>query len=498
VRRTRTLGLSLLVLAAGCDGQASPAGVAMGDAAPPADAAVEAPVLSVTVGAEITYVTGQGEASGAIDLSHETVGVWSPVGDGFSFAGATFPSSGAARVDGIAGAPFWLQKGTVYFEGGPGQSAFDLGFPVLGSGNNLEALTAPTRLGLSLTGLQAWSPADELVMFSADAGERFRYLDGWLDPPVDIGASALQGVLDYSRASERYLIRRGDETWFFQLAYVPGQVFQTHALARFLRTTTLMQRDGQGSQVTGDMTGADSRTFPLTWMDDAFLAASAQAGPPLGTPRRYVTLEALPGVATHGRYDTGAPLVELSTDDLVAPQPMAVPYADPFPASWGRAIVASIWRSTPIPAPGLKSPLFLDVGVSVYGALDAFPGGQVTPLVGPPREPRVNGQPAVAGASSVGTSPLVSWTAPALGHADCYTIEVRRVEADDTGSSTTFVATLYTAREEARLPPQLLEPGRQYILFIGAFADPGVTPRNPYRHAQRQGYAQTVTGALSP
>jgi len=493
------VGLPLLLLLAACDGEAAPVGATTGDAAPPVDAAMDAPpIVSVTVTAEITYVTGQTEGRGAVDLSHGSVGVWSPTGEGFTFTPATFPSSGTARVEGIAAAPFWLQNGTVYFEGGPGQAAFDLGYTLLGSGNNLQALIRPTPLGVSLTGLQAWASPDELMMFSADAGERLRSMEVWLDPSPDVGASAVQGVLDYTLPLEHYLIGRGDETWFLQLAEVPGPVFETRALARYLRTTALVQRDGQSAQVTGDLTGGESRTLSLTWADDAFLAASSQPGLALGIPQRYVTVEVLPGVAAHGRYDSGAPLAELwSGAASVPPQPMVIPYADPFPASWGRAIVGAVWRSARITAPGLKTPLFWSLGVSVYGALSAFPEGQVTPLVGPPREPRVNGQPA-SEMSGVGTSPVLAWDPPALGHADYYSIEVYRVEADDSGTSTAPGATLYTTREEARLPPQILEPGQRYLVVIGAFADPGATPRSPYRHAQKQGYAQTMIGIVSP
>lgn len=129
--------------------------------------------------------------------------------------------------------------------------------------------------------------------------------------------------------------------------------------------------------------------------------------------------------------------------------------------------------------------------------------GPLVPTLTAPGDLRVNGEPAPASAvTTVGLTPTISFTAPALGAPDDYTITVRTLEdVVDAGgeilSSRRTVATLRTADTTLQIPAGILEEGAYYYFQVNAGVGSELgSPRRAYTHATAG--ARTATGIVTP
>jgi hypothetical protein len=79
-----------------------------------------------------------------------------------------------------------------------------------------------------------------------------------------------------------------------------------------------------------------------------------------------------------------------------------------------------------------------------------------------------DGGSAFSDRGGVGTTPLLRWTAPAIGTPAGYVVRVIRL--DNVGGATrgTFVGAIATTATSLRLPPGLLEHGKTYFASIDA------------------------------
>ncbi len=98
----------------------------------------------------------------------------------------------------------------------------------------------------------------------------------------------------------------------------------------------------------------------------------------------------------------------------------------------------------------------------------------IAPAVGSPVAPRINGLNAFATQAGVTSTPTLSWTAPALGTATSYTLQIVQVEnvANVTTLTQVFDAYVYSAAP-FKVPAGVLTAGATYFAVITAFAGPG-------------------------
>jgi hypothetical protein len=98
----------------------------------------------------------------------------------------------------------------------------------------------------------------------------------------------------------------------------------------------------------------------------------------------------------------------------------------------------------------------------------------------PPRDLRLNGQPATA-RSGVGLTPTISWAPPSRGNATLYRVTVFSVAP---GAQPSLIVTFNTMKTQLEVPPGFLVSGTAYAIEVEALGGsvdllkPAFTPPN--------------------
>jgi hypothetical protein len=188
---------------------------------------------------------------------------------------------------------------------------------------------------------------------------------------------------------------------------------------------------------------------------------------------------------------TGHPIrTDIDTGDIA--------YRNPYPETWGLFLDYIHYVRVDYTAPG-AAPL------STYATLElqttALPSAAspVMPLVGAAVSPKINNVSFFLDQTSVGTTPTLSWTAPAVGQATGYTVEIYRLFTDGSFSQQELAGELYTTSISIQLPPGLLTAGNNYFFCLSAIDEPGVDYTTaPFRHSFPRGVAQSLSGVIAP
>jgi hypothetical protein len=125
----------------------------------------------------------------------------------------------------------------------------------------------------------------------------------------------------------------------------------------------------------------------------------------------------------------------------------------------------------------------------------------IVPVVSPPRSPRVNDLDAHVERTGVGTTPTISWSAPALGSPDRYAVTLVRLFVGVAGQTVAeSVANLRTRSRAVTIPPGILQAGERYYALVTAAVGSPV----PYEALRGRGirtgygYATAITAAFEP
>jgi hypothetical protein len=173
-----------------------------------------------------------------------------------------------------------------------------------------------------------------------------------------------------------------------------------------------------------------------------------------------------PDLAHLGARDTATVSWPAGTNDVR----VDVRETNPYPAEWTRT--AEVTASFPVSVfvPGAMPPLVASVSLRTVDRAEALLGAPVTPKLGPPRAPQVEGRAADQVLEGVGLTPLLSWSAPALGQPTLYKVSIRRIDVRVGSINESTRATINTTATEVRLPPDLLKPGEWYRFRVRAIA----------------------------
>src|SRR5262249_18768428 len=153
-------------------------------------------------------------------------------------------------------------------------------------------------------------------------------------------------------------------------------------------------------------------------------------------------------------------------------------FGNPFPGSWQRFAVAQASSYVPFSV-GLA-----DGGTSRTAYYAAFTSIQVqvvdgltptlVPQVSPVRDLRINGASGTTALMGVGTTPLVSWTVPAMGTPNRYLVRIYELLATSSGGTTRVSrGSFSTTQTQLRLLPGFLVAGKTYMLQLSAYYDAG-------------------------
>ena len=210
---------------------------------------------------------------------------------------------------------------------------------------------------------------------------------------------------------------------------------------------------------------------------------------------------------------------------------LAVPHSIQFPDQPGAGATSSVlWVQPPatvdvdygiVTYGQLPPPLWKEMRYSAYGfdvnvaipgtsspqvwlgALYSFVPGDsaapVVPVLGPPRSPRIEGRDAFASQNDVGTTPTISWSAPAIGSATSYTVRIDVLFSADPPAGLQEVSIAVYTGTSVKVPAGFLKAGQPYVVTITSVSAPWDTlDRPPFRTGTPLHMSDCVTAVFTP
>jgi len=177
-----------------------------------------------------------------------------------------------------------------------------------------------------------------------------------------------------------------------------------------------------------------------------------------------------------------------------------LPYANPYPSTWGKVVSAkrSFYKS--YGAPGTTATVNFGFTISTSHTLGALPVQPLAPLVGPVQNLRINGLAASSNNLAVGTTPTFTWDAPATGTTTYYSIYLFQVTATPGATSATATQLAYfrTTQNQLKVPSGLLSVGNATFALVTAFSVGQYDPTHPARQGFPLGLADNNTEIFVP
>lgn len=179
---------------------------------------------------------------------------------------------------------------------------------------------------------------------------------------------------------------------------------------------------------------------------------------------------------------------------------LEVPYGNPYEGGT-ETLYVQCSRYVFVPEPDGEGYDWLASDLVVSGRLEALAQGPIAPKMGLVRDLAVNGtklgpEETLAG---VGTTPTITFTAPAYGAPDVYSVIVRSID-DVAGlegvSERRTVATIRTAFTSLTLPEGILEPGGHY--YVAVAAEYGRELAGAMATSHEMYISRAITGVFTP
>jgi hypothetical protein len=479
--------------------------------------------LAVTGVRNIHYIQEDGSVFvQPADLSTTTLGAWVPSVDGSSYVyrPGTGQTNGTFVIPNVDRTPYFLQLGSGYVW--MNSRSLELSYAKLGRSDVVEE-PAGTQLALELDGISPWQATDDVQLHSTGVGMGY-FSATCASPFLDVaeGAPSFTGTMDYGISMRNcgavpavFDPARGDFVQANQLvgrtdmdAGIPSGL-ELQELRRTARISNVAKSADGGTDAGTVMMAGMMLPLPTTRQDFDFrasqfevLAMTAHPSAIQGSDSMY--MDTLPRFNEYGSY-AGSPDLALATNPEQGQGDFHVSFefGNPFPSTWNRFAVAQGYSYVPFSV-GLS-----DGGTSRNAYYSATVSSQVqvldgvtqtlVPQVGPVRDVRINGASATTALTGVGTTPLVSWTLPALGTPTRYLVRLYELSATSSGGTTRASrGTFTTAQTQFRLPPGLLAAGKTYMLQLYAYYAPGSNPDLPYMDGPSVHYAVAFSSKFQP
>jgi hypothetical protein len=449
----------------------------------------ELPATRTVTGTRIGHYTN---GAVPVDLSATTIAAYIPSGSGYTVITGTGTSSGTFTIANVPTGFYWLQFGANYLW--TSNSTVNADFYASYRSDVVMADYSTTFFTFDLANLNSWQSTDGFETVSTH-NNSFDFFFG------TVGETTFTGTFNYfgnlSDAS------KGDQYYIEQLITQNVGGYPFTALGRYLAPPKFTQANGSDTAISGTLlTIPQTHSFEAN-INGADLLAQALAANPSAT--LYVSdlgLDVYPGSFAHGQTTStpdliiygGAPTI--STNGDLGP----VAYGNPYPASkWPLYVFYSYLAQTNYTAPGATNSTFLLTGA--FGSTTNLPttASPIKPLVGVAQSPTINGKSFFTNHGGVGLTPLLKWSAPAVGKATYYRVTVYQLS--DVGGNTIAagIATLGTQQASFRVPTGLLTSGQAYVFDVTAAYVPGLNfAKNPYFGGPTAASADIISGVMQP
>jgi hypothetical protein len=476
-----------------------------------------APGTAVTGERNTLYVQGERTIYSVPDnLSATPIGAWVPTADGLGYSWRAGSGTGEGTFnipDVTPGSPYLLRFGRDYIwtdKRSVNLSRASRGRP------GMEREPDGTLLQLQLDGLSPWTSQDDLQLHSPTAGLDWISLLGCPLPedfplPAE-GAISLFGSTnyrDYVGGCANPPVRFNpdiDTLYVTQLAGRTDPVtgIEYQELRRGFRNAGPERVGADSLLLKGTLGVLPTFTQPLTIRSSEFEALALAAHPSATLSFSSINVGTLQGFSTFGTYsswpDLGSAFDYTPGNGDFAP---VFTFGDFFPRDWtvfsNFLLSTQVSFSIELPGGGTTKPRAYSASLNVMEPLVRGSSTVIVPKLGPARALSLNGLDATGKLSGVGMTPLLSWSAPALGAPTYYQLRLYRLYAFPDGSTARqTLAYFYTPQTQLRLPPGILVAGENYYFQVVSYLMPGVDPSNPYQGSPVMHSASAVTGVFKP
>jgi hypothetical protein len=337
------------------------------------------------------------------------------------------------------------------------------------SRTGLVPASSGTYLNVSFTGLTTTQSTDMLAFYSPTANV-------WESDNPTAGLTSWTD--NHGWYNTDALLTAADDLYIYQLGarVVGGFNVQTPTTAA--GPLHVAMANGATTNLNVTMVAVPSAgTFNMNLKGSTLLAMRSAVNPTIASADPYVDFQVIPGVA-YGAVDATGDLLWAdfgSGSSLTGDVNLgSLSYNNPFPSSYpifvafGDDIMVNYGLTgTTFPA------MFL---VSNYTATTTLPTATapLTPLIGPPTAPRINGVSLFTSQTITTTTPTISWSAPTVGTPSTYTVSISYLVASGSSTEAQQVANFTTPHTSLVLPANLLTANGTYVIEISAIYAPGV------------------------
>ncbi|WP_375771109.1 hypothetical protein NR798_09475 [Archangium gephyra] len=450
-------------------------------------------------------------------LTGVTLGAWVPTPDGLSYSwrAGTGHDYGTFVIPEVEGSSYLLRYSNTYIW--TNKRSLDLDQVELGQRAVPVFGPAEAQLEMQFDGLSPWRAMDDLQFHSETAGlgyiSTFGCLVSGFPLPLE-GTTGILGSTHYANflsqcGNSAYWLQPDDNLYVTQLASRPDpltgvEVQEARRSVLFSRPTGPENTPEGNIRLRGTLAPLPTSTESMTIRASEFESLSRASHPTATVSEVSFGLSTLLAYDKFGGY-AGSP--DVATAYGMSPGRGDIlpvfEFGNPYPRSWplfsAVQVGAKVRYTLDLPTGGTSAPYTHNAYSS---AREPFvPGSHPTfvPKMGPARDLRLNGLDATGKLAGVGSTPLLSWTVPALGTPTYYQLRLYRLTLRSDGFlSRSSVANLYTAETQLRLPPGLLTAGQNYFIQVNAYLRPGADPSNPFKDSPVSHYAPALTGVFSP
>ena len=391
---------------------------------------------------------------------------------GFTRIPGVGTAAGTFTIPGVPDGSYYLHSLRSFYvttSSAPDLGGYRLGRPDVAVVDPSQLAT--TRTVLNVGNLNPWQQGDYLELFSWSANAFiFGVAENALTGRPAVGDTALVGLTvdetAFSNSGGANLIdgTKGDAALLIQLSTRPGlingqptgplyqsvsRIFQSAPFTQGSGTTAAMGNfPAAAGDVFADASQANGLSVDLRTTQFAPMTASLH---PTFTPSNpscdpFVNPGVLPSVTFDIQVEPatgvapGTLLTQFSglPDMLLLNAPLSGPdltsgtmfYGTPLAGTFNAFGTIALNCSIPLTVPGLGGAVYLNAGYRQDMAIGPLVASPIVPVMSGPQNLKINGLDFFSAQSGVGTSPTLTWQAPAIGAPSLYSVSVQRLYRD--------------------------------------------------------------------
>lgn len=447
----------------------------------------------------VTYRAASETVQQPEDISQSPPAAAVPNGEGgFTALAGTGSADGSFSVVRVPGGFYWLRTGPQTFVW-TSSSNVDIGYDRIGRADTVLP-ASPTYLDLNLTSLNPWQADDRQQLYIANTDTWLDY--DWTAEGLEERATTLEERIPWT--APLLSAARGDEVQITQLVTTPAlSGFSLQVAKKALGPLdNITQVDGTEMEVEGAMqTLVTDASVRASITGSAFAALEGAMNPAAITDSSYFYVDVHPAGTAQGWVGYTPDLVAFdgTGNPIRADVDMGdIAFANPYPTDWGMFFDYIHYIRVEYTAPGAVNSASADAYLELQDTTLPTASHPVAPLVGPVRNPMVDGASLFSDQAVLTTTPTLSWSAPSLGSATGYEVDIFSLQAAGADSVVEQVGELLTTTTSVQVPPGLLSPAQNYFFCVSAVSEPGKNYNAaPFRHAFPRGVAQALSGVIT-